>query len=141
MNPAPAIQQSNGTDQQQDEKQDRQDEHDDLRRAVGPAAEDLASAGVDQDPVWRVPVTIGSEPGRQEDVLERHADVLGADAFEALMVAADVLRAPGVGTKPLPAKARALALASLAAWVLLIAAGRYLAYTHRWEMLGVPAVL
>jgi hypothetical protein len=56
-------------------------------------------------------------------------------------IAADVLRAPGVGTKPLPAKARALALASLAAWVLLIAAGRYLAYTHRWEMLGIPAVL
>ena len=56
-------------------------------------------------------------------------------------IAADVLRAPGVGTKPLPAKARALALASLAAWVALIAAGRYLAYTHKWEMLGVPAIL
>ena len=65
-------------------------------------------------------------------------------AFAVVLVyriAADVLRAPDVGTKTLAAKARALAIASLAAWVLLIAAGRYLAYTHKWEMLGIPAVL
>jgi hypothetical protein len=56
-------------------------------------------------------------------------------------IATDILRAPGVGQKPLAIKAKVLAAASLAAWVLLIAAGRYLAYTHKWEMLGIPAVL
>jgi hypothetical protein len=56
-------------------------------------------------------------------------------------IATDILRAPGVDQKPLAASAKALAVASLAAWVLLIAAGRYLAYTHKWEMLGIPAVL
>lgn len=40
------------------------------------------------------------------------------------------------GGRPL----RALALASLAAWVALITAGRLLAYTHTYELLGVPAL-
>jgi signal transduction histidine kinase len=56
-------------------------------------------------------------------------------------IAADILRAYEVDRKPLPAKAKVLAIASLATWIALIAAGRYLGYTHRWEMLGVPAVL
>ena len=53
----------------------------------------------------------------------------------------DILRAPEVDQKALAAKARGLAIISLAAWAALIAAGRYLAYTHKWEMLGVPAIL
>jgi hypothetical protein len=56
-------------------------------------------------------------------------------------IATDILRASEVDQKPLAAKAKVLAIASLAAWAVLIAAGRYLAYTHKWEMLGVPAVL
>jgi hypothetical protein len=36
---------------------------------------------------------------------------------------------------------RALALASLVLWAAVILAGRLLGYTHRWELLGVPAVL
>lgn len=56
-------------------------------------------------------------------------------------IAADVLRAAEVDGNSLAANAKALAIASLAAWLALIAAGRYLAYTHTWEMLGVPAVL
>jgi hypothetical protein len=52
-------------------------------------------------------------------------------------IANHILRASEVD----PAKAKVLAVASLAAWIAVIAAGRYLAYTHRWEMLGVPAVL
>jgi hypothetical protein len=56
-------------------------------------------------------------------------------------VARDVLRGAGPEGKPVPANAKRLAGASLAAWLVLIAAGRYLAYTHKWEMLGVPAVL
>ena len=56
-------------------------------------------------------------------------------------VARDVLRRAGPEGNPVAANARALAGASLAAWLVLIAAGRYLAYTHKWEMLGVPAVL
>ena len=34
-----------------------------------------------------------------------------------------------------------LAALSLATWLALILAGRFLAYTHRWELLGVPAIL
>jgi hypothetical protein len=56
-------------------------------------------------------------------------------------IGADVLRASEGRSTSVAARAKALAFASLMAWALLIAAGRYLAYTHRWEMLGVPAVL
>jgi hypothetical protein len=56
-------------------------------------------------------------------------------------VGATVLRGPEAGKGPVNRNARALALASLATWVALIFAGRFLAYTHRWELLGVPAVL
>jgi hypothetical protein len=44
------------------------------------------------------------------------------------------------GSAPEARDAKRLALASLAAWVALITAGRLLAYTHRWELLGVPAL-
>ena len=50
----------------------------------------------------------------------------------------DILRASEIDQKSL---AKGLAVISLAAWGALIAAGRYLAYTHKWEMLGVPAIL
>jgi hypothetical protein len=56
-------------------------------------------------------------------------------------IASDVLRAAAGDEKSFAAKSKRLAAVSLAAWIALIAAGRYLAYTHRWEMLGVPAVL
>jgi hypothetical protein len=56
-------------------------------------------------------------------------------------IATDILPASEVDQKPLAARAKVLAIASLATWVALIAAGRYLAYTHKWEMLGVPAIL
>ena len=56
-------------------------------------------------------------------------------------IASHVLRASEVDRKPPASNAKVLAVASLATWAALIAAGRYLAYTHRWEMLGVPAVL
>ena len=59
----------------------------------------------------------------------------------AYRIATDILRASEIDHRPLVAKVKVLAMASLAAWVALIAAGRYLAYTHKWEMLGVPAVL
>jgi hypothetical protein len=56
-------------------------------------------------------------------------------------ITTDILRASEVDDKARTARARLLAGASLATWVALIAAGRYLAYTHKWEMLGVPAIL
>jgi uncharacterized protein DUF6644 len=56
-------------------------------------------------------------------------------------IANGVLRAPAVDQKQLAPNTKLLAIASLAVWAALIAAGRYLAYTHKWEMLGVPAVL
>jgi len=55
-------------------------------------------------------------------------------------IGATVLREPDVG-KPVAGSAKALAAASIAAWVTLILVGRFLAYTHKWELLGVPAVL
>jgi hypothetical protein len=55
-----------------------------------------------------------------------------------------VLRSPDAGQNalpdPLPQHARLLAITSLAAWIALITAGRLLAYTHKWELLGVPAI-
>jgi hypothetical protein len=54
-----------------------------------------------------------------------------------------VLRAPesGPGAAPAPPPhARLLAATSLAAWIALITAGRLLAYTHKWELLGVRAI-
>jgi hypothetical protein len=55
-----------------------------------------------------------------------------------------VLRTPetqhGASPDPLPKRARRLAMISLAAWIALITAGRLLAYTHKWELLGVPAI-
>lgn len=48
---------------------------------------------------------------------------------------------PGqTGAGPVTHNAKRLARASLAAWVALITAGRLLAYTHRWELLGLPAL-
>jgi hypothetical protein len=56
-------------------------------------------------------------------------------------IGATVLRAPEADRKPMASGARLLAVASIAAWLAVILAGRFLAYTHRWEMLGVPAIL
>jgi len=53
----------------------------------------------------------------------------------------EILRPSEIDQKFLAAKAKGLAVISLAAWAALIAAGRYLAYTHKWEMLGIPAIL
>jgi hypothetical protein len=51
-----------------------------------------------------------------------------------------VLRAPDVERNVVPTNAKPLALISLVSWLALITAGRLLAYTHRWEMLGVPSL-
>jgi hypothetical protein len=42
--------------------------------------------------------------------------------------------------EPVGANARMLAAASLVSWIALITAGRLLAYTHTWEMLGIRAI-
>jgi hypothetical protein len=52
-----------------------------------------------------------------------------------------VLRAPDAKYGVLTPTAKALALMSLVVWVALITAGRLLAYTNKWELLGVPAIL
>jgi len=56
-------------------------------------------------------------------------------------IATDILPAHDAGERSVPAKTKALAITSLAVWAVLIAAGRFLAYTHKWEMLGIPAIL
>jgi Family of unknown function (DUF6644) len=43
--------------------------------------------------------------------------------------------------KCLAPRTKIFAVASLLVWLSLIAAGRFLGYTHRWELLNVPAVL
>ena len=52
-----------------------------------------------------------------------------------------VLRAADVEQGVVTLQAKRLAIVSLLSWVALITAGRLLAYTHKWEMLGVPAIL
>ena len=56
-------------------------------------------------------------------------------------IATDIHPAHDAGERSVPAKTKALAITSLAVWAVLIAAGRFLAYTHKWEMLGIPAIL
>jgi hypothetical protein len=55
-------------------------------------------------------------------------------------IGATVLRVSDDGHGPVADKARVLAFTSLAAWVALIVAGRLLAYTHTWELLGIRAI-
>jgi hypothetical protein len=56
-------------------------------------------------------------------------------------VGKEIMHSPEVEGKSMPAKAKMLAVASLAAWIALIIAGRLLQYTHKWEMLGVPSLI
>jgi len=58
----------------------------------------------------------------------------------AYRIGREVLRATESGGKTMTAETRWLAAASLAGWVSLIIAGRLLEYTHRWELLGIPAL-
>jgi hypothetical protein len=55
-------------------------------------------------------------------------------------IGTDVLRAAEAGQKSVTTRAKWMALGSLAAWACLIIAGRLLEYTHKWELLGIPAV-
>jgi hypothetical protein len=50
------------------------------------------------------------------------------------------LRAGNIEQGTVTLKAKQLAWASLLSWVALITAGRLLAYTHKWEMLGIPSI-
>ncbi len=50
------------------------------------------------------------------------------------------MRAPEGEREAEVANTKLLAIASLACWIALITAGRLLAYTRRWEMLGIPSV-
>jgi hypothetical protein len=50
------------------------------------------------------------------------------------------MHSPELEQKSMSAKAKVLAVASLASWIALIIAGRLLQYTHKWEMLGVPSL-
>ena len=52
----------------------------------------------------------------------------------------EVLAPAESSQKAITARAKWLAAASLAGWVSLIIAGRLLEYTHRWELLGIPAL-
>jgi hypothetical protein len=67
--------------------------------------------------------------------------VLALALFLIYRIVTQVLRAPQADGGQSTANPRVLAAVSLATWIALIAAGRFLAYTHKWELLGVPAVL
>jgi hypothetical protein len=47
---------------------------------------------------------------------------------------------PKIERMPIERGDKRLALFSIAIWLAVIAAGRLLAYTYRWEMLGIPAI-
>ncbi len=55
-------------------------------------------------------------------------------------IGAVVLRATDADRRSMAATAKLLAVVSLFSWIALITAGRLLAYTHKWEMLGVRAL-
>lgn len=55
-------------------------------------------------------------------------------------IGVEILPVAQGGPKTVAVRARWLAAISLAAWVSLIIAGRLLEYTHKWELLGIPAV-
>jgi hypothetical protein len=55
-------------------------------------------------------------------------------------ISATVFQSPDIDQNHLDRRAKVLAAGSLAAWIALITAGRLLAYTHKWEMLGVPSL-
>jgi hypothetical protein len=48
---------------------------------------------------------------------------------------------PRLERMPIERNDKRLALFSIAFWLAAIAAGRLLAYTYRWEMLGIPAIM
>ena len=56
-------------------------------------------------------------------------------------IGADALHRSEIDAETAAVRVKVLASASLAVWFSLIAAGRFLAYTHKWEMLGIPAIL
>ena len=83
----------------------------------------------------------GDQPAADEDADPYGERNAGDDLHPHRRIGATVLRATEGEDKPMPRFAKPLALASIATWIALILAGRFLAYTHRWEMLGVPAIL
>jgi hypothetical protein len=66
--------------------------------------------------------------------------LIGVAVWLVYRIGHEVLSSPGIDREPIAARAKKLAAASLASWIALIAAGRLLAYTHKWEMLGVPSL-
>jgi hypothetical protein len=47
---------------------------------------------------------------------------------------------PRIERMPIERGDKRLAVISIAIWLAAITAGRLLAYTYRWEMLGLPAI-
>jgi len=78
---------------QRDRQNDAEDQQSDLQPTVRPVAQDLAGAAVDEDAIRLLLVAVVRQPHRQQDVLERDADVPRLHALEPLVVAADVLLA------------------------------------------------
>jgi hypothetical protein len=52
----------------------------------------------------------------------------------------EIVSDPLVDLRPLSIRAKVLAGASLCSWIATITAGRLLAYTHIWEMVGIRAI-
>jgi len=48
---------------------------------------------------------------------------------------------PRIERMPIERNDKRLALLSIAIWLAVITDGRLLAYTYRWEMLGIPAIM
>jgi hypothetical protein len=69
--------------------------------------------------------------------------LIGLAIYLVLKIRNDVLRNPAGDQGPAAAamwrRAKILAGLSLACWMAVIAAGRFLAYTHTWLRVGLPA--
>jgi hypothetical protein len=64
--------------------------------------------------------------------------LIAAAVYLIVRIRSDVLLHPGPPAETILRNGRLLALASLGCWVGVIAAGRFLAYTYTWLLVGMP---
>ena len=91
-------------------------------------------------------------PERTRAIIKAHPEIrslFGRNPWSALITLGVVVLVrikrrifdnPRIERMPIERGDKRLALFSSAIWLAAIAAGRLLAYTYRWEMLGIPAI-
>ena len=64
--------------------------------------------------------------------------LIAAAVYLVVRIRRDVLLNPGSQAETILRNGRLLAMASLGCWIGVIAAGRFLAYTYTWLLVGMP---